>query len=461
MTRDSRSSPGPAELVAAVITAESVSRDRIPALLGLLDEGDRQVRLGAATALCVVAESHPDAAGHVAGRLADRTGDGDGLAAGLALEYLAARYPETVESAVDDSTTDRGDGHRLERSGPTRHGLGNRDIGRTSVAGSGPAGGRRVYTDEDDEDGTAPDAAPDDDEGRTIGQRPRANESEWLSLVEYESEFDRLTVLAPRNRRRYADTYRTLGVVNNEERAVALRLLRGGDADVPAFDRDLRSRLSDWVSVGDVDNVVSVYDWHADPQLWAATEYTETTLAERDRFEPAEAAWHAARLAEAVATLHERGLVHAGIDPESVAYYGNVLREGERQPPLLDNVGLLHVYRRYFDPSLFLDPRYAAPEYFERRFGQVDHATDIYGLGAVCHRLFTGRHPYTGTFGAVREQVVDAEPPTPSDVADVPPAVDDIVGKAMATGKLARYETAAHLTQELRGLATPGADDGR
>jgi len=82
--------------------------------------------------------------------------------------------------------------------------------------------------------------------------------------------------------------------------------------------------------------------------------------------------------------LHERGIVHAGIDAESVAYYGNVLEETDRQPPLLDNIGLLSVYRHHFDPSQFLDPRYAAPEYYERRFGCIDHATDIYQLDAVC-----------------------------------------------------------------------------
>ncbi|MFC6755786.1 hypothetical protein ACFQER_02550 [Halomicroarcula sp. GCM10025894] len=110
------------------------------------------------------------------------------------------------------------------------------------------------------------------------------------------------------------------------------------------------------------------------------------------------------------------------------------------------------MYRHQFDPAQFLDPRYAAPEYYQRRFGRIDHATDIYGLGAVCYRLFTGEPPYTGAFEAVRDEVLSSGPPDPSAVADVPPAVDDIVGKAMARRKLARYETAAHLRQELRSL---------
>jgi serine/threonine protein kinase len=120
----------------------------------------------------------------------------------------------------------------------------------------------------------------------------------------------------------------------------------------------------------------------------------------------------------------------------------------------------MHVYRYYFTPATYLDPRYAAPEYYDRRFGRIDHATDIYQLGATCFRLFTGRSPYAGSFETVKERVVDGQPPAPSDVADVPPAVDDVLGKAMARQKLARYETASQLTQELRALGDPDRDSG-
>ncbi|WP_262176344.1 protein kinase domain-containing protein [Haloarcula laminariae] len=438
----------PRALVAEVLTATDVDRDRVPRLLDLLDDGDRQVRLGAATALCVVADAHPGVVASLVGRLADRTDES--LAAELALEYVADRYPAVVEDRLDRWETSLGARHEVERSTPTG-GTDNRERGRTRVAGSGTDGdGRQVYTDDEDEDDQR--RAADDEDGNTIGQRPRAADAEWRSLVEYESRFDSLAVLAPRERRRYGDTYRTLGVVDETEHAVALRLLDGVEGTDDAFRTALSTRLDEWQTVSDVENVLTLYDWQDEPRLWLATEYTAETLADRERVPPTEAAWHAEQLAEAVATLHERGVVHAGIDAESVAYYGNVIAESDRQPPLLDNPGLLSVYRHRFDPSQYLDPHYAAPEYYQRRFGRIDHATDIYGLGAVCYRLFTGQPPYTGTFDAVREAVLSTDPPEPSAVADVPPAVDDIVGKAMARRKLARYETAAHLRQELRSL---------
>jgi hypothetical protein len=441
----------PSALVAEVLTATDVDRDHVPRLLGLLDVGDRQVRLGAATALCVVADEHPGAVASLVGRLADRADEG--LAAALALEYVAARYPTVVEDQLAQWETTAERRHRVERSTPTQGSSDDHEVGRTRAAGEGAdSGPRQVYTDDGDDELPTAHEVGDDDDGNTIGQRPQAADAEWRSLVEYESRFDRLAILAPRDRRRYGDTYRTLGVIDETEYAVALRLLDGGDADAASFNAALAARLDEWRSVADVDNVLTLYDWNEAPRMWLATEYTEETLADRDRFSPAEAAWHAERLARAVATLHERGVVHAGIDADAVAYYGNVLDESDRQPPLLDNLGLLSVYRHQFDPSQFLDPRYAAPEYYQRRFGRIDHATDIYQLGAVCYRLFTGEAPYTGEFESVRTAILSGEPPRPTAVADVPAAVDDIVGKAMATRKLTRYETAAHLRQELGGL---------
>ena len=465
MASDTTGPRDPRRLIAAVITGEASDRERIPTLLGLLDVGDRQVRLGAATALCLVADEHPDSVSVVVRRLVDRV-DTDSPAAELALSYLAVVYPEAVSSVVGALDGDdrarlqqrvaRGRGNVLFDRSP----LSDRDIGRTTPpdqgAGHGP---QQVYTDDDHEEESGGTGATDRDGDDRMGTAGLVADVDWLPIVEYESPFDGLSVLAPRDSRRYGDSYRTLGRRDDEEYALAVRLLHRPDAD-GGFLADLGDRLDDWASASDIDHVLTLYAWHTEPGLWIATEYAAETLADRDAFAPADAVWHATRLARTVTALHERGIVHGGIDPANVAYYGNVLTEDERQPPLLDNVGLLHVYRYYTDPATYLDPRYAAPEYYDRRFGRIDHATDVYQLGAVCFRLFTGRAPFTGSFSTVQDRVVDGEVPAPSDVATVPDGVDDVVGKAMAREKLARYETVSQLTQELRALRTPDTDSG-
>ncbi|MFC6862596.1 hypothetical protein ACFQGE_03855 [Halomicroarcula sp. GCM10025817] len=465
MSPDERGPTDPRTLVAEVITAPETGYTQLPALLGLLDVGDRQVRLGAVTALCVVAEDHPATADYLARRLLDRTGGDQPLEVALAIEYLAARYPGAVEAELDaynathegdrdlgDLTADLGSATLQDPS------LGL-DVGRTTAVGDATTGQRTDYDPEDVE--TADD---EEDADGTIGDRPIGDllpgRTDWLAIVEHESPFDHLSILAPRDRRRYGDVYRTLGTIDGTDVAVAIRLLDTPDTDTDAFRSAVGTRLDDWAAVAGLDNVVSLYDWGHEPYLWATTEYTDETLADRDQFDPAEAAWHAEQLALAVSSLHERGVVHASIDPENVAYYGNVLAADDRQPPLLDNVGAIQAYRHVTDPANYLDPRYAAPEFYDRRFGRIDHATDLYHLGAVCYRLFTGRPPYAGEFETIRERVLQAPPPTPSEVADVPSEVDALVGKAMGKRKLARYESVTHLTQEIRALKESLEDDG-
>jgi serine/threonine protein kinase len=54
---------------------------------------------------------------------------------------------------------------------------------------------------------------------------------------------------------------------------------------------------------------------------------------------------------------------------------------------------------------------YAAPEQFAAdEYGDVDHVTDVYQLGAVFYELFTGRPPFEGQPFEVMKQIESAEP---------------------------------------------------
>jgi hypothetical protein len=76
----------------------------------------------------------------------------------------------------------------------------------------------------------------------------------------------------------------------------------------------------------------------------------------------------------------------------------------------------------------------------------------VYQLGAVFYELFTGRPPYEGRPIQVMNRAVSEEPTPPSDLADVPLALDDVLLTALATAKDGRYETALHFRDELRAL---------
>lgn len=483
-------------LLIECIRAPDRGKRRLPALVGLLEADDERTRLAAAWACCLVAAAHPDTVEYLVRRLYDRL-DGERVSLELthALDYLADRYPEAVGAALSDLAAEDAEtkrtGRRLlpETGGftrahyyetePDRRGVGRvrqpdaRSAGdprRTYVAGepdereiaqrrresgaeTGDAGDTATDTsvtdgtvseiDEDAEAGDAGSNAPTEDE--LVG-RPAS-----VSSIAERSQFDPLHVLAAHDRDRYSIDYRALVGRGSDEQAVALRILNlpPEDAARPAFEAGVREAMDRWTAVHDHDRVVSLLDWSLEPRPWLATAFPGETLDARDVTDRRPLA-DAIALADAVAHTHRSDTVHGGIDSRNVVYPDTVLGETSPSPPMLTNVGLLSVYRYHVDPATVLDPRSAAPEYFDRAYGRIDARTDIYQLGAVVFALFADRPPYDGSFESVRAAVTDESVPVPGDVATgVPPGVDEAVAKAMATRKLHRYETVEHLQQDL------------
>ncbi len=494
----------PATRIAAAWAVSLVARDRpdaVPDLVRALEERLREEPSPAVSlALADVTDVDPETAAaelaaiergddasarpapgdaeRIAGVGGPQAGDDPATDRGSDADRVGGEGDRAVASDDGPGSVDARTDHDRDREGPGDHGSadhGPADRGRTDhepadhgradrgPTGSdpgrtGPSGGGPVETGVRDRS-TARGARDGSDDGSVRGEPRDGAESRRdaltratrrLSTVAAESGFDRLVALSRRRRGRYADRYRTLGAVDGGEVPVDVALYHRPSGDDGAHVADLRERLTAWRSAGDHRNVVTVYDHGVRPGPWSVTEFAELSLADRNRLSPADAAWNARGLAAGLAHLHERGVVHGGIDPRSVVYYGDAVADDERRQPLLSDVGVLAALRRHLDPTGRLDPRYAAPEYYDRTFGRIDGATDVYALGAVVYRLFTGRPPYTGDYAEVRSAVLGAPPPRPSDVADVPPAVDAVVEKAMAAGKLARYESAAGLLADLR-----------
>ncbi len=284
----------------------------------------------------------------------------------------------------------------------------------------------------------------------------RAAQSDTFQTISFRSAFDDLTVVSPPTDRRYATVLRARGTIEDTERGIALRLL-DAPTDRSGFDDDIGERVEAWTRLANTDGVVTVVDWGTSPRPWVATEYIEETLATRDRASPRRALREVRALAASLVRLHQHNVAHGAIDPKNVVYPADSMGKSGR--PMLDNVGLIETYRRRFNPADYLDPRYAAPEYYDSQYGGFDHATDIYQLGMVCYRLCTGRHPFDGTYEQVRESVLDDRPPAPSEVApELPSAIDEIVAKATAKGKLTRYETVNDFYHDLTRVCKAIAD---
>ena len=74
----------------------------------------------------------------------------------------------------------------------------------------------------------------------------------------------------------------------------------------------------------------------------------------------------------------------------------------------------------------------------------------MYQLGAVFYELFTGQPPFDGQMTQVMRQVLDEEPTPPSQIADVPETLDEILLTALATEKDDRYEDVLLLRNNLQ-----------
>ena len=387
------------------------------------------------------------------------TTDGTALVPATSLEAIRSvvetegEVPTVIEREMDDPTeTDRSDGA---------------DRDPRLVAGDTATDAEDASTEADARSGGADDGHDDtrrtDGTGRTrprtVTQQKRADidaieSSPLFRAIRRQCRFDDLEVVLPRDGRRYADTIRARAITGREERGTALRLLDRPDADddteiTAGFGDAVAESLARWQGAGATDGVVTVHDWACEPRPWLATEPVEETIAEWTPPSVGARLRCGVKLAETVANCHRQGVVHAGLDPGNVVMPADALTE--RRRPLLDNVGLMFALREHFSLPEYLDPRYVAPEYLDESYGSIDHSTDIYQLGTVLYRLFTDRPPFDGDGDAVRDAVLSADPPAPSERnTAIPDPVDAVIRKAISKRKLVRYETASQLRVDLR-----------
>ena len=301
------------------------------------------------------------------------------------------------------------------------------------------------------EEGVERAAARQDSRPRAVRRRHEQIQeiatSRIFLAIEARSRFDDLEVLAPITEQRFANVIRTRGRIGAEEYAIAVRLCK--QRDKQAFRASLTDSLREWARL-DGEGLVRVLDWGDTPRPWIATEFVDRRLPSQGRLTPVDSLDHARTLTRALVEIHRHGIVHGGIDPQTVGYPPNTL-DGVAEP-MLDNVGLLPVYRQYAAPGQYLDIRYSAPEVVDSRYGSVDHATDIYQLGMTLYRALTGNPPFDSVEEIERRICAERPPPPTEHNPELPAGIDRIIRKATAKQKLLRYETALQFHNELRAL---------
>jgi tRNA A-37 threonylcarbamoyl transferase component Bud32/tetratricopeptide (TPR) repeat protein len=148
------------------------------------------------------------------------------------------------------------------------------------------------------------------------------------------------------------------------------------------------------------------------------------------------------QLTAALDYAHSQGLVHRDIKPDNVL----IARDGTLK--LLD-FGLARFRDESFGEQSVLagTPYYMAPEQLDG--SSVDHRADIYALGVVLYRMFTGQLPFTEGNVFV-SHAVEPVPDPRKWVTSLPQGIVDVLFRAMAKKPVDRYSSCREILKDVK-----------
>jgi len=175
-------------------------------------------------------------------------------------------------------------------------------------------------------------------------------------------------------------------------------------------------------------------------------------LAREGRLPIEEAVELARSVADALSYAHGEGVVHRDVKPENVL----LSRQGHAvladfgiargRPRSHDSAGQLTEVGLALGTTVYMSPEQALGE------PDIDGRSDIYSLGVTLYEMLAGQPPFGGPNAlAIISQHLTVPPPTLSVArADVPPAVEQAVARALAKERAARFAAASDFARALR-----------
>lgn len=162
-----------------------------------------------------------------------------------------------------------------------------------------------------------------------------------------------------------------------------------------------------------------------------------------------------ARVAEALAYAHSRGVTHRDVKP------ANIMVDVAHGVVKVMDFGVARVAdaTRTRTGVVLGTPTFMSPEQLS---GQpTDGRSDVYSLGVTLFQLLTGALPYRNDSMAALMRAIGREPPTPlaSLRPELPPALGDIVALALQKHPATRYASAQQMADDLRAVLSSLPDD--
>jgi tRNA A-37 threonylcarbamoyl transferase component Bud32 len=199
--------------------------------------------------------------------------------------------------------------------------------------------------------------------------------------------------------------------------------------------------------------IVTVYDIGEDgAELYIAMEYVEgpslrARMRQSTRFSVGEAVTLVAQVCAALDFAHRRNVIHRDVKPD------NILCPEDGHVKLADfGIARLVTATTTMTMAAAGTPRYMAPEQW--RGEASDGRADLFSLGVVLYELVTGATPFEGrTTTELMYHILNSTPRPPSMLdAAVPPALDDVMRRALARDPAERFASAAEMSRALESV---------